>query len=276
MVIFDNNFNLLQDSFQERRRRILSSLRGVSSRRSEKGRHFRRQYRQGEQGRRGTERQKESYTENERTGKNLYNGNQTSDREQDSGITGHTETEQEQPSSLKIRTGFRAEPFTDSRSKVQDTKKDITNPSGQDMPKVHPILIRSKKKNVSRSLGGVSNYENQEEGDSTPDSKITIATAKISNMTDGQSLQKKNMRSGKAIRSCILLANGTVKWKEPDTSMCREEAMQVAEKAAAGVVSLTESPSAVNSSTFTLAASQLAEIVGHAINDRAVSDLYLS
>lgn len=81
--------------------------------------------------------------------------------------------------------------------------------------------------------------------------------------------------SGRAVRVCVLLPNGTVAWREPDTSMCREEAMQVAEKAAQEVVSLTNSPAAVDSSTFILAADQLAELVEHAVKDRVVSGLLI-
>lgn len=75
----------------------------------------------------------------------------------------------------------------------------------------------------------------------------------------------------KAVRSCILLPNGNVTWKEPDTSMCREEAMQKAERTAEEVVNLTAYPSAVDSETFTRAADQLATIVNHAVKDPAVS-----
>lgn len=137
-----------------------------------------------------------------------------------------------------------------------DLQTDITVRTESDMTYVQ----NQKKKNKSRI------HET-----------ITITPASDAHHTKATEERATNHYTNKAVRSCILLPNGTVTWREPNTSMCREKAMQVAEKVAQEVVSLTNSPSTVNSSTFTHAADQLAVIVEHAIKDRAVSDMiYLS
>lgn len=182
----------------------------------------------------------------------------------------------------------------------------MTSHSMPDRPQVHPILIKGKKKHLSHPAddAGYDDYDYDYIPDNL-DLQTDVSVGIESDVTDLQ-IQKKSNKSNihettsitpasdthhtkatkkrapnhyvdKAVRSCILLPNGTVTWREPDTSMCREKAMQVAEKAAQEVVSLTNSPSTVNSSTFTHAADQLAVIVEHAINDRAVSNMiYLS
>nr|XP_045614175.1 uncharacterized protein LOC123767978 isoform X2 [Procambarus clarkii] len=70
-----------------------------------------------------------------------------------------------------------------------------------------------------------------------------------------------------AVRSCVLLPNGTAVWSEPDICMCRGRAMQEAEDAAKNVSILTASPASVNSKMFTDAANQLAILVKHALQD---------
>lgn len=77
-----------------------------------------------------------------------------------------------------------------------------------------------------------------------------------------------------AFRSCLLLPNGTVVWKEPDTWKCREKSMQAAEDAAKEVASLTASPATIDSHTFAHAAKELARIVELALHDPAVSLIY--
>ncbi|XP_050718960.1 uncharacterized protein LOC126999882 isoform X3 [Eriocheir sinensis] len=301
-VFSPSDFRRFEGSFQERRHRILSSIRASSPRRSDR-RHSLRQSRQGGQGRHETERQ-ESHTDNEETGRHLYNQNQTNsarDREQEPDVKKHIDIEHGRPDALTLRSGPRTEPLTDSRSKVQDTNKHMTSHSMPDRPQVHPILIKGKKRHLSLPDDYVSyddyNYKYNPAYDIDLQTDDSAGTE--SESTDVQSQKKRNKsrirettsitpasdahhtkatgervtnhHTNKAVRSCILLPNGTVTWRKPDTSMCREKAMQVAEKAAQEVVSLTNSPSTVNSSTFTHAADQLAVIVEHAIKDQAVA-----
>lgn len=271
-----------------------------SPRRSERRHHSQRQYRQGGQSRHGTERQ-ESRAENGREDRHLYDENQTKTarvREQEPDLKKDIEGEHERPDELKIRTGPRTEPITDSRSEVQDTDKHRTSPPMQDRPRVHPILIKGKKAHLSLPLGDESNYDYQERWENIPDNlslQTDISVVTETSMTGVQSQKNRNKSKinentevpltttyatntsefrSKAVRTCILLPNGTVMWKEPDTSMCREKEMQAAEKDAQEVVSLTNSPSTVTSSMFTDAADRLAKIVEHAIKDRAVSDMF--
>lgn len=147
----------------------------------------------------------------------------------------------------------------------------------QGMPQVHPRLIKRKEKHLTHPLGDASHYDHEEESVPDPDNqKTSESSTQASNKTASKErTANHNIKGGgKAVRFCILLPNGTVMWREPDTSMCREEKMQEAEKAAKAVLSLTKSPSAVNSSTFTEAADKLAEIVKHAVKDQDVSGLY--
>ncbi|XP_071551010.1 uncharacterized protein [Panulirus ornatus] len=79
-----------------------------------------------------------------------------------------------------------------------------------------------------------------------------------------------------AFRSCELLPNGTVVWKEPDTWKCREQSLQAAEDAAKDVATLTASPATIDPQTFAHAAKELARICEHALHDPAVANNMVS
>lgn len=238
-----------QRSLEERRRRILSSLRGL--RKSE--RHSRRQSNK-EQARHGTERQDKqnlkshSSRENEKTPRtHLHDGIQTNSKveeEQDQNVKKQSVGEQasyrdlkigtDVPENLTLRTGIKTD--------LKDQKK--KNVSGIHEKSEHLQVKRSKLDGQEENLANI---------DLSPTSVIYLR---------------------KAVRSCILLPDGKVTWNEPDTSMCREEAMQKAERTAEEVANLTAFPSAVDSEMFTRAADQLAMIVDHAVKDPAVSTLF--
>ncbi|KAK8398698.1 hypothetical protein O3P69_004065 [Scylla paramamosain] len=234
-----------QRSLEERKRLILSSLRGW--RKSE--RHSHGQSRKG-QVRRGRERQNrqsfmsDSSRENEKTPRtHLHDGTQTNSNveEQDQNVRKQTEGEQGTYRDLKIGTDV-----PENLTLQMGMKADLKDQKKKNASEIHE---KSEHLQVKRSkLDGQD--ENLANIDLSPTTEIYLR---------------------KAVRSCILLPNGNVTWKEPDTSMCREEAMQKAERAAEEVANLTAFPSAVDSEMFTRAADQLAMIVDHAVKDPAVA-----
>ncbi|MPC39802.1 hypothetical protein E2C01_033351 [Portunus trituberculatus] len=213
----------------EERRRRILASLSFSRRQSRK-----------EQARRGTERQdrqrlkSHSSRENEKT-----QTNSKVEEEQDQNVRKQIEGEQETYKDLKIGT---------------DVPENLTLRTG-----IKTDLKDQKKKNVS-------GIHEKSEHFHVKRSKLDGQEENLANI-DISPASVRYLR--KAIRSCILLPNGNVTWKEPDTSMCREEAMQKAERAAEEVANLTAFPSAVDSEMFTRAAGQLAMIVDHAVKDPA-------
>lgn len=234
-------------SFEERRLRLLSSI-GLVSKNSE--RHSHRQSRKEQVRRRGERQNRQnlkSYStrENENTPRthlpDRTQANSKVEEKQDQNVRKQIEGEQGTNRDLKIGTDV-PENLTLRMGMKADLKDQVKkNASGIHEKSEHLQVKRSK-------LNGQD--ENLVNNDPSPTSEIYLR---------------------KAVRSCMLLPNGNVTWKEPDTSMCREEAMQKAERTAEEVANLTALPSAVDSEMFTRAADQLATIVDHAVKDPAVA-----
>lgn len=328
----------MQDSFQERRHRILSSLR-LTPRRSERRHHSHRQFRKGGPARHRTERQ--NGTENGRTQRRHHRTRSQTDskgdREEDPDVKEQIEAEQGTSEDLKTGTKPTAEPrIADPLTKgphsrtilLENTDRSVTDPSIQDMPPVsrYPRLNRGRDENSGhtgdsdhqvRNKNGPDNltlWVNNTEGmksDSTnlksqenrntsgiheksdlhlrryskfngQGSKFAHIATLLANethlrkvviemTTNHDANTSRLVQNGRGVRSCILLSNGTVAWREPDTSTCREKATQEAEEAAEEVTFLTASPLTVDPEMFTRAVDQLAKIADHAAKDPAVS-----
>ncbi|KAG0714687.1 Adhesion G-protein coupled receptor G6 [Chionoecetes opilio] len=300
MTIYDHN----EDDFQERRQRILSSLRGVSPRRSQRRHHSQRQSKKGGQWRHGTQRQDgkrlESFTSTE-SERHLHNARQTdskADRGQEPDLKKHMKTETGTSGDLKIGAHSKTAPHTSALltkepyskpESMGNANESTTNPLIQNMSQIHPSLISEENENLELT----GNADHQGKNENIPEN-TTLQMNKTmeikSDSTDMKNLEKKivsgiylspgalqmkrsdkPIRSGRAVRFCLLLPNGTVVWREPDTSVCREEAVQAAGKVAEELALLTASPSNIDSEMFMHAADQLAKIVNQAVKDPAVA-----
>ena len=191
MTIFSSNS--LQDTFQQRRRRILSSLRGISSKTSDRRYHSRRQYRKGEQARHRTERQNKrrfkSFISRENNGTPRRHPlsetqiDSKGERSQNPDVRRQIEAEQVLSRDLKIET--------DPTKLLENADESITNPPTQNVPQPYQRTMRDKDGN----LRDTSNSGHQENNKNVPEN-LTLPMDRTKSMkvesTKLKTQEKKN------------------------------------------------------------------------------------
>ncbi|XP_075218846.1 uncharacterized protein LOC142323283 isoform X2 [Lycorma delicatula] len=79
-----------------------------------------------------------------------------------------------------------------------------------------------------------------------------------------------------AVRSCILLVNGSAAWASMQDILCREEGFNAAEELSQNLENLTKIPSHINQDMFLQATNQIHQIMNYAVKDRKIAQTMIS